>query len=52
MVGADLNTWSEGAIEAAPVVLRQVFEDTPPRRRMATFGPLQLDYQFFVFPVG
>ena len=50
VVGADLNTWSEGAIEAAPVVLQHVFEDTPPRRRMATFGLLQLDYQFYRLP--
>jgi endonuclease/exonuclease/phosphatase family metal-dependent hydrolase len=51
VVGADMNTWSEGPLEPAPIIMKRAFDDTPPIRMAPTFGGLfLLDYLFVRLP--
>jgi endonuclease/exonuclease/phosphatase family metal-dependent hydrolase len=53
VLGADLNTWSEGPAESAVTRLRQAFADTPAPRWQPTYqGMWRLDYFFFRLPGG
>jgi endonuclease/exonuclease/phosphatase family metal-dependent hydrolase len=53
VLGADLNTWSEGPAESAVTRLRQAFADTPAPRWQPTYqGMWRLDYFFFRLPDG
>jgi hypothetical protein len=51
VVGADLNTWSEGRQEPAFRALLSAFRDTPEPRRQSTFRiGWQLDALFYRLP--
>jgi endonuclease/exonuclease/phosphatase family metal-dependent hydrolase len=53
VIGADLNTWSEGPAEPAHVQLRRAFPQTDAPRLQPTFRlPLRLDYMLFRLPPG
>lgn len=51
VIGADMNSWSEGPAEAAVALFRRAFPDTPAPRWQPTFQAMwRLDYLFFRVP--
>jgi endonuclease/exonuclease/phosphatase family metal-dependent hydrolase len=51
VIGADMNSWSEGPVEPAVTLLRGALPDTPAPRWEPTFeGIWRLDYLFFRMP--